>query len=236
MNQRFLPWIRLWWLWIPSIVLFFLSAGVLSWELASPKSRQSVLETQSRDLQATIVNLEKTNENALKERIQASMTSEKLQQIYEDLFGSLDHRMTSVLRAIGGAARDAGMLPSGFSYSIQDDKKSGSMRFQTSFSVEGDYQQVKQLLSSLQASPQFLIIDSISFKGEEDARSQNLAIRLQVSTILSRTDPATLNAIVEGLKLDDIEVTTAADPGPEETPATEAPEEIDETAAPGAAS
>ena len=70
------------------------------------------------------------------------------------------------------------------------------------FSVEGTYEQIRSLLASLQASPQFLIVDSISFKGEEDARSQILSIRLQVSTYLAEAELGKLRALVDRTRLE----------------------------------
>ncbi|RLE22819.1 MAG: hypothetical protein DRJ65_13150, partial [Acidobacteria bacterium] len=70
------------------------------------------------------------------------------------------------------------------------------------FSVEGTYEQIRTLLASLQTSPQFLIIDSISFKGEEEARSQMLSIRLQVSTYLAEAELGKLRVLVERTRLE----------------------------------
>jgi len=200
-NTRFLPWLRLWWAWSPALLLFLATSTLLIWQLASPRARQAAIEKQCSELQATILHLEKINQMALAEKENAADSSRKLQEIYDELFGNLDQRLTAVLRAIGEASRDAGLFPKGFSYSIENAKKTGSMRFVTGFSVEGNYDQIRQLLKSCQESPQFLMIDKISFRGEEDPRSKNLRIRLAVSTALSDTDPSTLNRIIERLGL-----------------------------------
>jgi len=226
MNSRFLPWIRLWWLWVPATALVVASLGFLIWQIASPHGRQGVLQAELEELRATIVHLEKVNEMAENERTEASGTSEGLQQVYEQIFGKLDERLTAVMRAVGSAARDAGMLPKSFGYSVNEDKNNGSTRFIVSFSVEGSYDQVRRLLSSLQNSPQFLIIDSISFKGENDARSRNLAIRLTVSTFLSHTDPSALNKIISRLQLEATPAPVEAEKQVQEKPkeATQVPE------------
>lgn len=234
MKSRFIPWIRLWWLWLPVSLFFLLCLGVLIWLIASPKGRMGVLETEVEELRATVIHLEKVNELAARERTEASQTSEDLQHVYEQIFGKLDERLTAVMRAVGTAARDAGMFPKSFGYAVNEDKNNGSTRFVISFSVEGTYEQVRQLLSSLQTSPQFLIIDSITFKGEDDPRSTNLKIRLEVSTFLSHTDPSALKKIIRSLQLEETE--PDPDVGDEGGTEAAAPEEVDGSTGKGAAS
>jgi len=216
MRRHFLPWIRLWWMWAPALLLLVLSVGLLIWEVASPQGRLGAIEEEIAGLRGNVAHLEQINGLAVAERREAMEASEGLQKIYSQIFGSLDERLTAVMRAIGSAARDAGLLPKGFGYSFQENKKEGSIRFVTSFSVEGSYDQVRKLLATLQASPQFLIIDSISFKGEEDPRSSILRIRLEVSTFLSHTDPETLNRIVSRLRFEMDETPSSGDTSDDE--------------------
>jgi len=213
MNSRMLPWLKLWWSWPGALLVFILSITILVWEVASPKARQASLEEQCRELQASVLDLERANEAARAEREHAATVSSGLQDIYQELFGSLDERMTAILRAIGSAARDSGLLPGSFSYSSEKAPKTGSLRFHVDFSVEGTYEQVRQLLQALQSSPQFLIIDGISFKGEEDPRSNLLHIRLAVSTSLSDTDSSNLQAIVQRLGLPEEAPPDVSEPG-----------------------
>ncbi|MCK5378927.1 MAG: hypothetical protein KAJ78_05950 [Acidobacteria bacterium] len=202
MNPRFLPWIRLAGVWILAVVFCLAAVAVLVWQTSGPMGRRGQIEGQIEHLNQEIDRLDLMTGQAREERTQVSETGETLERIDGELFGKLDDRMTAVLRAVGLASRDAGLLPDGFSYREVVDDRTAGVRFGIGFSVEGTYEQIRSLLASLQASPQFLIVDSISFKGEEDARSQILSIRLQVSTYLAEAELGKLRALVDRTRLE----------------------------------
>ncbi len=213
MNPRFLPWVRLAGVWVLAVLFCLAAVGVLMWQTSGPLGRRGLIESQIEDLNQEIDRLEVITGQARDERIRVTEAGETLERIDGELFGKLDDRMTAVLREVGLASRGAGLLPASFSYREVINDKTGGVRFGIGFSIEGTYEQIRTLLVSLQASPQFLIIDSISFRGEEDARSQVLSIRLQVSTYLAEAELGKLKALVERTRLEEPE----ADPEPEET-------------------
>jgi Tfp pilus assembly protein PilO len=203
MNPRFLPWVRLAWAWLLAVVFCLTAFGILIWQTSGPMGRRGLIQSQIEQLNQDIDRLAVMSRQAREERIRVVETGETLERIDGELFGKLDERMTAVLREVGLASRGAGLLPDGFSYGENTDNRTGGVRFGIGFSVEGTYEQVRMLLASLQASPQFLIIDSISFKGEEDARSQVLSIRLQVSTYLAEAELGKLRALIDGMRIDE---------------------------------
>ncbi|MEN8163383.1 MAG: type 4a pilus biogenesis protein PilO [Acidobacteriota bacterium] len=187
--------------WVLAVAFCLAALGILIWQTSGPMGRRGLIENQIEQLNQEIDRLDLMTQQARAERDQVAMTGETLERIDGELFGKLDDRMTAVLREVGAASRDAGLLPDGFSYQEVVNDRTGGVRFGIGFSVEGTYEQIRSLLESLQASPQFLIIDSISFKGEEDARSQILSIRLQVSTYLAEAEVGKLRALVERTRL-----------------------------------
>jgi Tfp pilus assembly protein PilO len=210
MNSWWLPWLKLAGAWVTAVILCLLGVVFLVWQTSGPMGRKGQIESQIDDLSAEIARLERMVSQAAAERVLVAETGAEIDRISEDVFGSLEERLTAVLREVGAIARGAGLIPQAFGYTLGREEESGGVRFAISFSVDGTYQQVRQLLSGLQASPQFLIIDRISFKGEEDPRSQSLAIRLQVSTYLADAEPEELRALVELLEADGTVVTEAA--------------------------
>jgi len=176
--------------------------AVLIWQTSGPMGRRGLIEGQIEQLNQEIDRLDVITNQAREERIGVAEAGETLERIDGELFGKLDDRMTEVLREVGLASKGAGLLPAGFSYREAVNSKTGGVRFGIGFSVEGTYEQIRTLLVSLQASPQFLIIDSISFKGEEDARSQILSIQLQVSTYLAEAELGKLRALVDRTRLE----------------------------------
>lgn len=203
MNPRFLPWVRMAWVWLLAVFFCLAAAAVLIWQTSGPLGRKGQIEGQIDRLNQSIERLLVMNKQARAERIQVADTGDTLERIDGELFGKLDDRMTSVLREVGSASRGAGLLPEGFSYREVVDKRTGGIRFGIGFSVDGTFEQVRDLLVSLQASPQFLIIDSINFKGEEDAISQVLSIRLQVSTYLAEAELGKLRQLVDRTRLEE---------------------------------
>jgi len=201
-NSRLLPWIRLAAVWILAVAFCLAALGILIWQTSGPMGRRGLIEKQIEQLNQEIDRLDLMTQQARAERDQVAKTGETLERIDGELFGKLDDRMTAVLREVGMASRGAGLLPGGFSYREVINDRTGGVRFGIVFSVEGTYEQIRSLLESLQASPQFLIIDSISFKGEEDARSQILSIRLQVSTYLAEAEVGKLRALVDRTQLE----------------------------------
>ncbi len=202
MNSRLLPWIRLAAVWILAVAFCLAALGILIWQTSGPMGRRGLIENHIEQLNQEIDRLDFITQQARAERDQVAKTGETLERIDGELFGKLDDRMTAVLREVGAASRGAGLLPDGFSYREVVNSKTGGVRFGIVFSVEGTYEQIRSLLGSLQASPQFLIIDSISFKGEEDARSQTLSIRLQVSTYLAEAEIGKLRVLVDRTRLE----------------------------------
>lgn len=206
MNPRFVPWIRLAGAWVLAVAFCLAALGVLIWQTSGPLGRRGLIESEIDQLDRDIERLDQMARQAREERVHVVETGDTLERIDGELFGKLDERMTAVLREVGSASRDAGLLPDGFSYREVVDNRTDGVRFGIGFSVEGTYEQVRTLLGSLQASPQFLIIDSISFKGEEDARSQILAIRLQVSTYLAEAELGKLHEFVDQIRLEEPDV------------------------------
>jgi len=201
-NPRFLPWVKLAWVWILAVLFCVGAAAVLVWQTSGPMGRQGLIEGQIEDLEGEIARLDRIVRQVREERERVSESGRALERIDGEIFGTLDDRMTAVLREVGSASRDAGLLPAGFSYREVNDSKTGGVRFGISFAVDGTYEQIRMLLERLQASPQFLIIDGIGFRGEEDPRSQTLSIRLQVSTYLAKEELGKLRALIERTKIE----------------------------------
>lgn len=213
MNPRFLPWVKLAWVWVTAVILCLITIVVLVWQTSGPGGRQGLIKSQIEELRADISRMQHMNVQAADERFQVAETSAGLERIRREVFGRFEERLTAVMREIGTASRSAGLLPGGFSYSVVEVRGTDGLRFSTSFSVDGTFEQVRNLLTMLQNSPQFLIIESIGFVGEEDPRSSNLRIRLRVASFLTEVESERLRSLIEMLEFDrpGDEVAEAAD-------------------------
>ena len=199
MNPRFLPWLKLAWAWVTAVVLCISAIVVLVWQTSGPGGRQAQIKGQIEELREDITRMEQMMAQAEEERTQVSRTTRRLGEIQKDVFGRFEERLTAVMREIGSASRSVGMLPEGFTYSVKEVWSSDAVRFSTTFSVIGTFEQVRELLILLQGSSQFLIIESIGFAGEEDPRSNNLGIKLRVASFLTEVESERLETLIDML-------------------------------------
>jgi hypothetical protein len=107
--------------------------------------------------------------------------------------------LTRILRAVGSATREAGILPGSFSYTAAADKTTGYIRFGVRFSVEAEYRQIRRMLAALQSSPEFLVVEGLNLSGDEDPVSRELEISVNISTFLAEADAGQLRRLTGGI-------------------------------------
>jgi len=195
------PWQRLLPVWLPAVVLCLLSAGVLIWQTSESGGRAALVRNSVEDLEAELVRLEQIHAEAVGERAAVAELNARFGHLYGDVFGSLDERLTGILRAVGLAARGAGLLPGRYGYKAEEDRKLRYIRFTIQFAVVGEYSQIRQMLGALQSSPEFLVVENIAFSGEEEAASRTLKIGVTVATFVTEADPSILERLTGGIKM-----------------------------------
>ncbi len=188
-------WRRLLPIWLPAVMLAVASVALYVWQTSDRVGRAAQLETQIETLEAEIARLERLRGQAVAERQLVEDVEAEFRRLYGEVFGRLDERLTRIMRAIYSATRDAGLNPDSYAYKLDDKDLSGAQRLTISFAVAGEYAQVRQMLAALQASPEFLVVDSIQFSGEAEAVTSRLGITVRVSTFLSEADPEQLRRL-----------------------------------------
>jgi len=188
-------WRRLLPIWLPAVLLAVASVALYVWQTSDRVGRAAQLESQIDTLEAEIVRLERLHEQAVAERQLVEDVEAEFRRLYGEVFGRLDERLTRIMRAIYAATRDAGLNPGSYAYKLDDKDLAGAQRLTISFAVIGEYTQVRQMLASLQASPEFLVVDSIQFTGEAEAVTNKLGITVRISTFLSEADPEQLRRL-----------------------------------------
>jgi len=73
-------------------------------------------------------------------------------------------------------------------YTVQRDEKTGLVGFSASYNVKGGYEQIRECVGLLEASPQFVLVERIGLRGEESASSLEVAVQLTVGTYFSDVD------------------------------------------------
>ena len=193
------PWRRLLAVWLPAVVLCAVTAGAYVWQTSESGGRRAQIRNQIEELEQEIALLERMQLATASDRESIEEIDRQFDLLYNDVFGDLDQRLTRILRAVGTATREAGILPSSFSYSAADDQATGFIRFGIQFSVDAEYMQIRRMLAALQSSPEFLVVDTLNLAGDEDPVSRKLAISVHISTFLAEADAGQLRRLTGGI-------------------------------------
>ena len=199
MNIDLRPWRRLMAVWLPAVALCVVSAAFFVWQTSESGGRRAQVRNQIAELEQEIARLERLQLAVVSDRQTVAEIDRQFKLLYNETFGDLDQRLTRILRAVGTATREAGLLPGSFSYSASDNRETGFIRFGIGFSVNGEYQQIRQMLSALQASPEFLVVENLNLSGAEDPLSRDLRISVSIATFLAEADSSQLRRLTGGI-------------------------------------
>jgi hypothetical protein len=196
MSAQVKAWQALLPVWLPMAVLCLACVTGYVWLSSDSLGRKATLDNEVDELETSLVRLEEVRGAAMAEVGQVETVEEDLERLYEEVFGSLDQRLTGILRAVGAATRDAGLLPGRYTYSADADDDLNLTSFGIQFSVLGQYAQIRKMLAALQASEQFLIVERISFSGEGGVTTTELSISVKLSTYVAYASQAQLDEIL----------------------------------------
>jgi hypothetical protein len=186
-------------MWLPAVVLCALSAGAYVWQTSESGGRRAQIRHQIEDLEQEIVRLERIQRAATSDREAVAEINRQFEVLYNDVFGDLDQRLTRILRAVGSATREAGILPGSFGYTAKEDTATGFIRFGVRFSVDAEFNQIRRMLAALQSSPEFLVVEGLNLSGAEDPVSRELAISVNIATFLAEADAGQLRRLTGGI-------------------------------------
>jgi Tfp pilus assembly protein PilO len=189
------PWRRLLAVWLPVVVLCVATAAFFVWQTSESGGRRTLVRNQIEDLETEIARLERLQVAAVSDRETVAEINSQFDLLYNQTFGDLDQRLTGILRAVGSATREAGLLPETFSYTATDNRTTGFIRFGIRFSVDAEYEQIRQMIAAIQSSPEFLVIENLSLVGDEESLSRDLSISITLATFLARADEAQLRRL-----------------------------------------
>jgi hypothetical protein len=159
--------------------------------------------------QARLHDLEERQDEAqkrLSEAQSARMTAEQqlasydkvrhdLQVLYDERWSTQDKRFTRLFEEVKKLATASHFDPRSFSFSRTEPTTShdttgaeGSTSVGVAFTVQGTYEQMRQLINLLELSDQFVIIDALSLGG---ADAKSLTMNLHLKTLFREPAPAT---------------------------------------------
>jgi Tfp pilus assembly protein PilO len=192
------PWKRLAAIWLPAVLLCVAAGGLFVWQTSESGGSRARVRKQVKDLEAELVRLESVGRAAAADRKRVGELEDQFIILYDEVFSSLDERLTRIMRAVGSATASAGLRPGAYTYSASEDRRTGFIRFGIRFSVAGEYRQIRQMLAEIQASPEFLVVEKLSLSGDEDPISRDLAMSVDLYTFLAEADIEQLKRLTGG--------------------------------------
>jgi hypothetical protein len=181
--------------WLPAVVLCAVTAAFFVWQTSESGGRRTQVRKQIDDLEREIDRLEHLHQAAVSDREAITEIDRQFDLLYNEVFGDLDQRLTQILRAVGSATREAGLLPGTFTYTAADNRTTGFIRFGIRFSLDAEYGQIRRMLAALQSSPEFLVVENLNLTGDEDPVSRELGISVTIATFLAEADEAQLRRL-----------------------------------------
>ena len=189
------PWRRLLAVWLPAVGMCLVTAVFYVWQTSESGGRRAQIRSQVEELEKEIERLEAVRGATVSDRESVVEINRQFDLLHDDVFGNLDQRLTRIMRAVGSATREAGLLPGSFTYTATEDQTTGFIRFGVRFSVDAEYQQLRKLLAALQSSPEFLVVENLNLAGDEDPVSRVLRISVTVATFLAEADEGQLRRL-----------------------------------------
>lgn len=185
MRPRGEIWRKHPWIWVPALLFFLANATAFSVyklgyagqvekldvDIHAQEQQRHDLNGQYQQLQ-TMIALVRTNQ-------------EQVQQLYADRFSTRSRRLTTITQEVKDLARQAGLSPRSFSYPEKEIKDYGLIKRSFNFSVQGPYSALRKLISLLETSHSYIVIDELNVGSNTEG--PELKIDLTLSTLFAMT-------------------------------------------------
>lgn len=171
-------------LWVPPAVLLLLGVGFLLLYFVRFADEAQVarnrLERRTAELEQ--VRAQRQRAEGIVETVRAS--EEGLAEFYGERLSSESEALTRILGEVKDLCKRAGIPPSSLTYERERIEGQDLSRRTITFSVDGTYVQLRQLVNFIELSDSFLILDQIALRGN-DVEGAPLRISLRLSTLFT---------------------------------------------------
>lgn len=183
-------------LWVPpAIFLAVMGALLMIFALKyadEVEVARTRLEKRTEELEA--VRALRMRAEGIVEQVKES--EEGLAEFYGKRLSSESEALTRVISEIKDLCSRAGIAPSSLSYERQELEGQDLSRRTITFSVDGTYAQLRQLVNFIELSDTFLILDQIALRGN-DVEGSPLRISLRLSTLFTPNSVTEAGATAE---------------------------------------
>ncbi|MGD1147099.1 MAG: type 4a pilus biogenesis protein PilO [Thermoanaerobaculaceae bacterium] len=181
-------WLRLWYVWAPATLIVVANVVWLAGMRGAVLGRGSLLAGQVDEAQAAVSKLQSQADQV--ERIKKSVTAleENLSALQHLEMAPMHERLVEFLTDVVKRTEMAGLRPDRVSYAVQREEKSGLVYFTANYRVKGSYEQIRQCAFLLESSPQFILLEGLTLRGDDSASSLDVTVQLGVGTYFSDLD------------------------------------------------
>lgn len=151
------------------------------------QERIGELRAQRDQLETQLATAKAEKESTAAQIAAVNQLEIELDRIFNETWGEPDERLTPLLRELYAHAARSGLQPASRSYQNEPATRPGeATAMSISFVVEGTYEQLRRMISLLEASEQYVVIDSLRLSNAPEGGQ--LQISLQLRTLF-REDP-----------------------------------------------
>jgi len=188
-------WLRLWYVWLPAAVVVAVNLFWLAGMRRTVIGRGSLLAQQVEDARKAVATLEAQAQRLERTRKALAGLQENLSALRREEMAPMKERLVPFLTDVVKRTQEAGLAAEKVAYSARREEKSGLVYFSANYSIKGSYEQIRRCAYLLESSPQFILLDGLAIRGDENASSLELQVALGVGTYFSDIDEALMKQL-----------------------------------------
>ncbi len=142
------------------LALILLNAGVLIVYRVFYEDRLEALNREERELIAQREQAKESLQKLRQREKQIADLQARLESFFSETLGTRKERLAPLIEDIYKMTGEAGLRPSSITYAEADIP--GARQINLSFAIDGKYPDVKKLLYTMETSPRFLVIETVS--------------------------------------------------------------------------
>ncbi len=181
-------WLRLWYVWVPAAVLVAANVVWLAGMRRAVIGRGSLIAQQVEDARKAVARLQGQAEQLERTKRSLADLEGNLAALRQQEMAPMKERLVPFLTDVVKRTQEAGLAAEKVAYTAHREEKSGLVYFSASYNVKGSYEQIRRCAYLLESSPQFILLEGLTIRGDESASSLQVDVQLGVGTYFSDID------------------------------------------------
>ena len=174
-------WMERRWLWIPLLAFTIVNLAALSWYGLVYSGYAKRVDQQLENRRGDLARLETVLESRRRAAERLRRNQAELTDFYETRLAPPSERLNDVIREVWELTSTVGLQPSSINYPEDPIVEYGLVKRTFSFTVRGNYAQLRRLINLLELTDSFLTLEEVQLAGRgSDAQ---LRIGLRLSTL-----------------------------------------------------